>query len=46
MGNDGNPWVVTSRHKIFRKLDKGWKRVKGSLDDIAIGPEGSVVGVR
>ena len=44
--NKGKPWVVTRRHKVFRKLEKGWERVKGSLDDIAIGPEGSVIGVR
>jgi hypothetical protein len=26
--------------------DFTWKKVKGSLDDIAIGPEGSIIGVR
>lgn len=44
--NEGFPWVVTKRHQIFRKTKLGWKRIRGSLDDIAIGPEGSVLGVR
>jgi hypothetical protein len=42
----GEPWVVTRRHKIFRKVGKKWIRVRGQLDDIAIGPEGSIIGVR
>jgi len=42
----GSPWVVTRRHKVFRLDGKKWKRVRGSLDDIAIGPEGSIIGVR
>jgi hypothetical protein len=37
---------VTRRHKVFRLVNKKWQRIKGSLDDIAIGPEGSIVGVR
>ena len=43
---DGEPWVVTRRHKVFRKIGKKWERVRGQLDDIGIGPEGSIIGVR
>ena len=46
MDGEGNPWVVTRRHKVYRRINKTWTRVKGSLDDIAIGPEGSIIGVR
>ena len=42
----GFPWVVTDERKIYRKTPKKWKLIKGRLDDISIGPEGSVVGVR
>ena len=44
--NNGRPWVVTKIGRIFRKTTEGWKAIKGKLHDIAIGPEGSIVGVR
>lgn len=43
---DGEPWVVTRRHKVFRKIGQKFERVRGQLDDIGIGPEGSIIGVR
>ena len=42
----GMPWVVIREGRIFRRTLRGWKLIKGRLDDIGIGPEGSVIGVR
>jgi len=44
--NNGQPWVVTKIGRVFRKTPAGWKLIKGKLNDIAVGPEGSIVGVR
>ena len=45
--NDGKPWVVTKKHRVYKQeTNFSWTKIKGSLDDIAIGPEGSIIGVR
>jgi len=46
VGTDGLPWVITRKKQIFRQTKAGWTKVRGTLDDISIGPEGSIIGVR